>query len=565
MEGERRGRGTSWLTVLLPALVAGLGLRLWYLADLVRRPFFDFPIVDSLTYDRLARAILSGPVEGAFTRPPLYPQFLALTYTLGGQGQLPVVLAHFALGLVAVVPLYFLARCWFSATTAALAAWICALYPLRIFFEGEVLAVTLFSFLLLWGVWFFWSGLERSSALRFVLAGLLFGLGTLARPNFLLVLPFLAAGGIAALRPRKPAALPGMAWMAAALVLTLLPATLHNWRAEGALIPVSVNGGVNFYLGNLPGSTGETPLPPGLQWQDTVQEPLRLGKTTLAGQDRYWRGRALKAIGEDPAGWLLLVGRKAALFWTAQESSNNKDLAYFTAYAPAVRYYRYWFGVLACLAFASLFFLPLRPGKLLLAALIVGYWVAVTLFFITARYRLPLVPFLGLLAASAVTEAARRIWDGKAVSTLLPLLATALAAAAIFPGWLSKGENGIDPNFQMGQVYLGRGDPGRAEIYLRRAERRNPSSPDVYNSLAAARFDGGNLQGAEDLYLRALAYGNYSEVYFNLGVVYEKMGPSRRLAAKAAYRRALEINPLDARARANLHYLEKGADEEVSP
>ena len=540
---------------LLPALGAGLLLRLWYFLDLVRQPFFGFPIVDSLTYDRLAMEILAGGGTAGFFRPPLYPYFLSALYFLAGHHQAVVVWAQFLLGLATVVPVFLLAERWFGRVTAAVTAWIVALYPLRIFFEGEILAVTLFSFFLAWGMWIFREAIEDDSPRLFFWAGLFFGGGVITRPNFLLVLPFLLMAG-AAVQARRAS----FRWVSPlsllfGLVLVMAPVTLHNWKSEKVLIPVAGNGGINFYLGNRPGSGGETPLPPGLQWQSVVQEPLRRGEVSLAGQDRYWWRLALHDIARNPAGWIGLLGRKFALFWNAYESSNNKELSYFTAQSPPVMYYRWWFGFLVCLAAAGIVGSPGRSSRVLLISLLGGYSLAVALFFVTARYRLPLVPFLGLLAASGFVEAGRALRRGERRKTVSMVLAGLLAGVIVLPAHF-RGEQGrIDPDFQMGQIFLMRGEQDRAREHLLRAQKKAPGDPDVANSLGAARYGQSDWEGAEREYRRALEQGEFAEVYFNLGVVLERMGRSRRGEAREAYRRSLEINPLGGRARENLRAL----------
>ena len=549
----REGTKGAWVTGLLPALGAGLALRVWYFLDLKGKVFFNHPIVDSITYDRMALEILAGGGQSAFARPPLYPWFLAFIYGTVGRDQGAVVWAQFTLGLLAVVPVWLLGLRWFGRGPAALAAWITALYPLRIFFEGEILAATLFGFLVAWGVWLLWSGLRDGGAGRFFLSGLVMGLAALTRPNVLLALPFVAAAALV-VRENRAGVLREGFWFTAALLLALLPATTHNWRAEGSLIPVAGNGGVNFYLGNRPGATGETPLPPGLEWQDTVQEPIRTGRISRAEQDRYWWDRAGQGIAADRGGWAKLMFRKGLLFWSARESSNHKDLPHFTSLSPVTRPYRGWFGLLASLFFASLVLVPLRKGPLLAAGLIVGFWVSVSLFFVTARYRMPLVPFLALFAAAALFQVVKAPRPGR-VRRGAAAVAAALAAAAVFSGWPRTEGEGIDPDFQYGQIFLSRGEPLTAESHLLKARRRNPADPDVLNSLGAVRFLAGDLAGAEEHYLEALEGGEFSEVYFNLGVVYEATGEPSRARAAESYRRSLERNPLYERAREGLRRL----------
>ena len=235
-----------WLTGLLPALAGGLALRLWYFLDLRAQPFFGYPIVDSLTFDRLAREILSGGGGEAFFRAPLYPHVLSLVYRLAGGGQAGVVWVQFAMGLAAIVPVYLLAERWFGRRAAMLTAWITALYPLRIFFEGEILAVTLFGFLLAWGVWLLWIGSEENSTRRLLWAGLVLGLAVLTRPNLLLAMPFLLAGALLP-RLRAPEGLwRRLAGTAAVLAVTVAPATIHNWGGREKTDPRGSQRGHQF-------------------------------------------------------------------------------------------------------------------------------------------------------------------------------------------------------------------------------------------------------------------------------------------------------------------------------
>jgi tetratricopeptide (TPR) repeat protein len=334
-----------------------------------------------------------------------------------------------------------------------------------------------------------------------------------------------------------------------------MPVTLHNYRADGGFILVAANGGINFYLGNEPGAGGETPLPPGLRWQAAVQAPLREGHLSLSSQDRYWWSEAGKSIAADPVRWLGLLARKALFFLNARESSNNKDLPYFTGQSPVTRYYRWWFGILFCLAAGAMASTPRAAGTLRLASLFTGCWAAVTIFFVTARYRLPLVPFVAIPASAFLAGLPRLLRSGRR-KLRLPAVAVPLAALAVFPPWFGYGGRQIDHDFQMGQILLMRGEAEGAERHLIRAlGKKGGEQADILNSLGAARFAEGDLEGAERHYLAALFEGEFSEVWFNLGVVYEAMGPSRKGEALRAYRRALEINPLERRAAANRDHL----------
>jgi tetratricopeptide (TPR) repeat protein len=533
------------------ALAAGLALRAWYFFDLTGQPWFGYPLVDALTFDRTALRFLGEGLDGAFSRPPLYPLFLALVYRLFGHSAAAVAWVQFALGLAALVPAYRLAERWFGAPAALAGTWIGACYPLRIFFEAEALDVTLFTFLFLWATWQLWRGLEPDEPGRVLLAGLLYGAAALTRPNVLLALPFIAAGAAASRRGgwRRLGALGAVG--ALGLGCAVAPAALHNWRAEGALVPVAANGGVNFYLGNERGASGLTPVPPGLLWQQTMARPIRAGQFSLAAQDRWWYARAVEEIRAAPGRWVRLLGAKAALFYNAAEASNNKALGHFTAVSVPVRHYRYWFGALVCLALAGMTAQPAGRAAAF-ASVVAGFGLSVSIFFVGERYRLPVVPLLAPAAAAGVAALLGALRERRAARAAWLLALCAAAGLGVFPDWFGAGRERIDADFQMGQVYLMRNEPARALAALERARAADPLNPDVFNSIGAARVGVGDLDGAEAAYRRGLELGDFGELWFNLGVLAERRGAGHEAEAEQRYRRAIDVNPADGRARANL-------------
>ncbi len=545
--------GGFWL-----ALAAGLALRAWYLSDLVQQPWFGYPLVDALTFDRTARSLLEHGQGGAFFRPPLYPFFLALLYRAAGTSAAAVAVVQGLLGLAALLPAYRLGERWFGRAAALAGVWVGACYPLRIFFEGELLDVTLFGFLFLWALWTLWDGLERDAPGGVLLSGLLLGAAAVTRPNVMIAIPFVALGAWAAFRGQGRLRPATAAVWALGILLAVAPTTLHNWRSERAFLPVAANGGVNFFLGNERGATGLTPVPPGLRWERTMLRPLREGHGSIAAQDRWWYAEARREIAAAPGRWLRLLGAKTAIFFNAAESSNNKALRHFTAVSFPVRHYRWWFGALVCLAALGCVTRPGR-GALALTSIVAGYAASVALFFVAERYRLPLVPLLTPAAAAGAGELLQALRSRDLARAGLLLALAGAVGCGVFPDWFGAGRERIDPDFQMGQVYLMRGEADRALEHLERARAAAPDDPDVHNSLGAAHFRRGDLDAAEAAYRAALGAGDFGEVWYNLGIVAERRGPGSAAAAAAAYRRALAVNPGEVRARANLEALEAGA------
>jgi 4-amino-4-deoxy-L-arabinose transferase-like glycosyltransferase len=542
------------------ALVVGAALRVWYLVDLLSQPFFGHLLVDARAYDASALAILAGRgLEVAFYRPPLYPLFLAGIYGVAGHSMVAVVAAQMLLGLACVVPVFLLAQRWYGGAAGTVAALVTAAYPLRIYYEGEHLDVTLVSFLLLAAVWAAVTGIAGRSAPLLGLTGTLLGASALVRPNILAVLPFLALGCWLLSRGTDPLPRRGVVIGATLLLLVLAPTTIRNWRAEGRLIPVAAYGGINFFLGNTPGATGETPMPPGLRWEELALLPVREGFTGAAAQDAWWWRKATAQIAADPVGTLLLLGKKTALFWNIRESSNNKALPFFTAVSPVTAHYRWWFGILAVVALSTLPFTRANRGTGLLLCLLAGVTCSVIPFFVTARYRIPAVPLLAILAGGGAVALARTLHAGRRGGGVAPMGWAMACSLAILVPWFGTTDRAVDADLQMALVRMERGEPELALPHLLAAIKRDPDDPDRRNIMGVAQTALGDLPQAEEAYRQTLSLGEFSSVYFNLGLLRQRQGDAA--GAEAFYRRTLELNPLNPKARRNLELLRSGVRE----
>src|SRR5438876_4987400 len=195
---------------LLPALLAGLALRLFFIW---RFPFYSG---DTAYYEELARNWLYHGVYGFYShgqllpsdaRMPGYPAFLAIIYFWPGTGRKAVMLVQafvdLATGVLAAGIAARLAASMSEASrgrVAAAALWLAALCPFAANYAAvpltEVLAIfftTLAIFIFLspaflrivlvqWASWFLRA--PRS----WLLGGLVIGLGTLVRPETPLLL-----------------------------------------------------------------------------------------------------------------------------------------------------------------------------------------------------------------------------------------------------------------------------------------------------------------------------------------------------------------------------------------
>jgi len=532
----------------------GPGLTLVFLVALVYRAVAWFqgfdsavlqePVLDAKLYADAGAALASG--QGLGERPyfisPGYAWFVAVHAWLFGPQQAWVtatqcVLDSFTCAITALATARVLGR--FAGLSAGL---LLALHGTQVFFCLRLLPATLGTFvaavllLLLVGVE------AKPRGRRLFLSGLALGVHACIRANALLLLPLVALwlwwrdrGAGAALHLRR------IGLLVAGVALLVLPVTLRNWIVGGDLVLLTSNGGVNFYIGNAAGGDGRflslnhLPLAPGsfsdLQFERSVEAYVE----EVEGRDmrpseisRYWVGLALDEIADDPGAWLALLGRKLAFSLNGFEVPQIDNLYFMSRYLPvldgvAVHSSR----LLWTLGLVGLLLLTRRRPVPLVPFLLFGAYLASTLlFFVTARYRLPVVPVIALGGGAALVALRDALRGGvprpvPAFAALLVgcalvvnlnprLFSRAVHAAEDSPGWRSW--LGVDAAFlglaeqhnNMAARYRARGDAERVEQELRRGLELAPDDPSLLFNLGRVLEERAELTGSRAAYERVL-------------------------------------------------------------
>ena len=404
---------TPRLFFVILACILGLGLilRLLLLGEyLVRDPFAVRPISDAFSYWEWAGRLAAG--RGAAREPffsgPLYPYVLAPLRAAGG-GLPTIYLLQIAADLVTAAMLAWIGRKRFGATAGLLAA---ALYLLMLepaSMALRVLPCTLEA-LLVASAWLAMLDLPgRPTAARGMLASGLLGLLALAFPPALLCLPIFAVW-YWSISPKGMAAIRQTAIAMLGAGAVILPATIHNYRACGELIPVSAQAGVTFAQGNTPQSIGVYSPLAGISGQHGAQnrDAMRVYTRATGGSpnwnaaNRYFFGRGLAVWRADPAlavslfvrkaYWFLAGRHQSEIYWPTMELAEGllPRLAIFPIQTP-------W---LIPLAFVALLILARRPITFMPELMLfLVPCVVVTLFFYSPRYRFPAVPVIAVTAA----------------------------------------------------------------------------------------------------------------------------------------------------------------------
>jgi hypothetical protein len=463
-----------------------------------------------------------------FFRAPLYPWLLGAVYSLAGTSVTAGALLSALMAAASTALLHRAALRAAGAGPAAVCAGLWALWGTDVMISTSLLIAPLYTALLLAA--FLAGEGGRTSAWPLV------GLAAAARPTGLLVLPAMLA--------RRRPGVRGLLLLAAPVLVV--------WGANALsgdpLTVLSSQGGVNLYIGNGPDADGTTAFAPvpadaagepgdGLPYHDNVRTAALAGymsahpgaRPAPSDVSAWWTARTLRHVAARPGRWLALEARKLLFLLSPVEVPSNYDLYYMRAASP----------VLAALAWPPPLSLPLLllwllvPGALVVTvrggahptALRALAWagllaLAPMLFFVTARMRLPMVPFLLL-------------W--------------AVPCAAVSPGLSLK----LAPAGLAAAVLL--------SLATADGARRAGVNMEFYDGLA--HYRAGRAEEARVLFLRAVERSagvrgydlNRTEAMYNLGVIAAREG---RLGDAASWwRSVLRIRPGHRAAAAGLEAL----------
>ncbi len=532
---------------------AAFALRLLYIIQSQRSPFYDFPLVDAKTYTQAAAAMALGHFgDQPFWQPPLYPHFLGALYALFEPSFTLPRLVQAALGATLCL-LIFRLGCVFSPAVGYLAAGLAACYGPFIFFEAELLPPVLALVLNLLALWaLLWAAQGRPQ--RLLLPGFIFGLSALCVANVLAFVPVAALWLVWARRGR----LVGVCVLLLGTALAIAPVTLRNYYVGGDWVLISSNAGLNFYIGNNAQYDETVAIQPGPAWLELTARPrVEADATQPSAQSRFFFAEAWDFIFHQPFAYLKLLLYKLYLFWHGDEIGRNQDLYFARQYAPLLQVllWKYGvafpFGLLAPLALLGLGLsyrsgLLRRPEPLLLALFAGAYMLTVVAFFISARYRLPVVPILLIFAAYGGRElyllgrrgAYRDLLIGCGVASLL-------AVACNFRVGGMNVEGDAQTHYRLGYVYEKKGLPINAVAAYEQALALDPD-------IKWARFNLASLYARSGEYNRATAaYGEFigrfpevSRARLALGNVYLRTG--RYAEAITAYEGLLSAEDADA-------------------
>lgn len=553
-----------WLALLATALLVKL-LALAALHDHpLLRPRGD---LDTAYYVQQATRLAAGDWNlggEPFFVSPLYIFVLGAIFRVAGVSLLAAQVVQVIGGVAAVGLIAWTARQWYGARAGWIAGGLAIATGLFTFNEIVVLQSAIDP--LLTSLWLaaLTRALRGGEARWWLLTGAAFGLHGLNRPNVLLCLVVLAAALVWLWRWR--AGVTRAALVASGVALVLAPMVARNLVSIGEPLIVSAHGGLNFYIGNHPGADGTYSNVPGITPSIRGQvRDARLVAEAARGRGRLSEGEISSYFYEQATDWIAAHPATAAGLFL-------KKLAYtFNAIDLALNYSYSYFArdersILSWLIVGPWLLIPLGMTGLIAirprddwrtflpwALMTPAYALGVALFFVSGRYRLPLllplvITSAGLVSAlidwrrgqptpqdarsdassssaasvSASSSSASGSGSSPSSSSARPRVATiaaGLLAFGLLANWPVALDDGrADARTERVVLHIEAGEDADAARLLEAATPRHPEPGLLHYRAARAWHARGELDRAAAAYRRALTFDpDQPEIHFNLG------------------------------------------------
>ena len=511
LSGHIRRWWPAWILI-----GAALVIRLVHLyLTVTKNPLAETLTLDAAIYDRWARAIITGgeTVASNLMQAPLYPWFMAALYKIFSPGADVVRIFQALMGSVScaftIVITYKLFRSRAGAITAGT---IHALYLPLIFYEGVLLPVTLIIFLNLLSITILVSRDGLPGTGRMILSGLFLGVSIATKPVSALLIPFLAlhlyfsgrADGKLSAGAAWKTSLRGSLLLLAGIIVAIAPVTIRNARMTGEFTPISSGLGINFYHGANPEANGYYAVPTykriylGATPEDQARSIAMIasneeGRKLKASEvSRFWLRKGIEYNLEHPDRFRRLLATKALFFWNKHERANVENFNFHRDLPGVLGLPLFTFGIVAPLGLMGIFLTRSRCKSLwILYGGVITYFAACVIFYVLARYRLPvvtfLIPFAGIGLVELYSMARKRSFPDLLLSTAALALVFYLLNLGIVADTIT-GESSFLT--RVGKAYMERGERENAvEAFQKAVElnRSNTRAKDKLESMGEKR------------------------------------------------------------------------------
>lgn len=489
------------ITPVLGLIALGLILRIIFLLVIKANwPGWDSPTVDALYHHLWAQRIADGDIlgGGAYFRAPFYPFLLGMIYSIIGENFTAVFAIQHLIGVFAIPLVYIIAKKYFPMPVAIIATLLTAINGTLIYFESQLLLDFLTVVFYLLFIYLLTIAQQKDKSGLYFISGLIAGLFAITRPNILAVLPlaclwvFLTGSDY-----RKKIIHCGL--LIFGTILLILPVTIRNAAIGGDNIIIASQGGINFYIGNNENADGYTALLPGFghswQYSDAEYEAAihfgkKPGELKPSEVSSYYYGKAVKYILSSPGHFIKLITKKLYLFWNRFEISNNNNIYFLTDYIGLSFYPLFLYAILSPFGLTGTVLCFFKSRRYwIFPIMIIGYMTTVVLFFVTARFRLPVVPLLTIMASFTIYEIITAFKDKRNKYAFTLLGSVIIIAVLTWTNFYDHHDRTTAmANYSLGNMALKKGDYETAKLQYHKAIEQGDCIPNAHLNLGVIAF-----------------------------------------------------------------------------
>ena len=518
--------------ILFVILASGMIIRLIFFLQFQNTPFYRHPNLDALYYDELAQKVASGSIiqNQAFFMGPLYPYVMGGLYALFGHAPPAPRILQMLFGLGACVLIFILGKKIYNEKTGLIGAFFYAFYKPVLFYEQTLLSETSMAFFCLVFLYLVFLADERKKLIYYLLSGFSLGICVLFRGNVLLFAPFALAWLIWGMKrateqfSTKSIAVFSMVF-ALGVAAGILPATIHNLAAEKDFVLVTSNAGFNFYIGNHPGADGLFEIPDRVD-MDNDPSGSRIaekdaGKTLKSSEiSSYWMQRGVKFVKNNPWNFIKLLAVKFYHFWGRLEIPQIYSMRLMSNFMPVLKWPLIGFALIGPLSLMGIIMniMERERRKLLFVLFVIVYCLSLLPFFMTARYRIPVIPVLCIPAAAIVLSVVHSIQNRKWKRLIILAAGVVIIFALSGNAFLFEEERETSQFYNaLGLIYMKENETEKAVESYRKAIIAYPTSY-AYANLANIYYQNNQPEQAVKFYSKALAMeADNARIHFNIG------------------------------------------------
>lgn len=555
------------ITDILLIFAVAIGIRFANLVLIDDNPYFHNPVMDEFYHDAWAEEIAQGNLfdRAPFYRAPAYPVLLGIQYSIFGKDLFTARFINSIIGSLNCILVYLLAGILFGRKTAILAGITACFYGMLIYFDASLLSVPLEIFLVLSGVIILLIAIDTERIYIWFACGIIFALGVITRPTVVVFLPVVLLSAFRNSNQFKRKFSPLISVILGCTIPIGIVYIINCIHGDSTVI-VAWNGGINLYLGNNDMANGWSATSPLLRgawfsgYQDaiTIAEDASGHSLSYAGISNYWMKQGLSYISGDFISWIGLMFRKAHLLISNVEIPNNQSIDYIRNLSLFMKIPLLKYGVIISLAVPGLIFASSTSGKVKFSEklfvtkiCILLYGFAVILFFVNARYRMPIIPFFIIFASYSAIKVVRSFMESKWMEFLKFTGTASVAAILSFSSFTNSDfSSSSQMHYSLGNQYFSQGEMSRAISEYEMSIQMAPSNVDAWNNLASAYAQTGDYQSAYAALLTSIESCDNPTAHARMGLLFVREG--RYLEAEQQLEIALYDNPDDVE---SLYYL----------